>query len=391
MKLPRSLAGRMLAIALAQMSILAIAAIAIFYLTRPDHGGGGPPGGPGHGPPPGLRVDRGPPDHGPPDRGPPDHAAPLGPWLTLAVGFVVLGIGAVLTARWIVRPIGKIESIASAIGHGDLTARSGLARDDELGRLAKRIDEMAEQIQQMLSHERELLANVAHELRTPLSRIGVALDLAGEGDGERARTSLGEIAVDIAELEVIVDDVLTALRYDVTRGASMPLRRERTAPDAIAAAAAERMRARHPERPLEVSIAPALPDLDVDPVLFRRVIDNLLENSHKYTPERTSPILLAVRPGERRVEFEVVDRGIGIATADMPNIYHSFFRAERSRSRETGGVGLGLTLAKRIVEAHGGAIEITSSVGKGTRARVCLPAAGDAATSACSTPDLLGP
>ena len=366
MKLPRSLAGRMLVLALAQMAILAIAALVIFYFTRPEHGGGAPPGGLGHGPPP-----HGP--GGPGGHGPPGGPSPVGPWLTLAVGFVVLGIGAVMTARWIVRPIGKLEAIASALGRGDLTARSGLLRDDEIGRLARRIDETAEQIQQMLSRERELLANVAHELRTPLSRIGVALDLAGEGDGQRARASLGEIAVDVAELEVIVDDILTALRYDVTRGASMPLHRERTSPGAIAVAAAERMRARHPERPLAVSVAESLPGIDVDPVLFRRAIDNLLENAHKYTPERVSPILLVVRSGDRAVEFDVIDRGMGIATADLPNIYNPFFRAERSRSRETGGVGLGLTLAKRIVEAHGGAIEITSAVGKGTRARVRVP------------------
>jgi signal transduction histidine kinase len=291
------------------------------------------------------------------------------------IGFLVLGIGSLMTARWIVRPIEKLESTAGALGRGDLTARSGLVRDDELGRLAQRIDEMADQIQQMLAHERELLANVAHELRTPLSRIGVALDLAGEGDGKRARASLGEIAVDVGELEVIVDDILTALRYDVTRGASMPLRRERTSPETIANASAERMRAQHPERPLELSIASELPAIEVDPVMFRRALDNLLENSHKYTPERTSPIRLAVRRADAGVEFEVVDRGIGIATADMPNIYNSFFRAERSRSRETGGVGLGLTLAKRIVEAHGGVIELTSAVGKGTRARVSIPGA----------------
>lgn len=355
----------MLALALAQMLLLALAAIVIFYLTAPGHDGG-PPGGPLHGPGPGHPAG-----HGPSDR-----PVPIGPWLTLAVGFVVLAIGALLTARWIVRPIEKLASVASALGQGDLTARSGLVRDDELGRLAKRIDEMGEQLQQMMSHERELLANVAHELRTPLSRIGVALDLAGEGDGKRARTSLGEIAVDIGELEVIVDDILTALRYDVTRGVAMPLHRERLAPALIANASAERMRARHPERPLAVSIAQDLADIEVDPVLFRRAIDNLLENSHKYTPDRSSPILLVVRSAPQRIEFDVVDRGIGIATADMPNIYNSFFRSERSRSRETGGVGLGLTLAKRIMEAHGGAIEITSATGKGTRARVWIPVTG---------------
>ena len=362
MTLPRSLTGRMVAIAVAQMVILAIAAIVIWYftwyITHPDPGG----------PPPGL-------DPAHPPGPPPDRGSVLGPWLTLGVGLVVLCIGAVLTARWIVGPIVKLEATASALARGDLTARSGLVRGDELGRLARRIDDMGEEIQRMLVHERELLANVAHELRTPLSRIGVALDLAGEGDGQRARTSLGEIAVDVAELEVIVDDILTALRYDVTRGASLPLHRERTAPATIATAAAARMRTRHPDRPLELSLGGELPEVDVDPVLFRRAIDNLLENAHKYTPERASPIVLAVRGAADRVDFEVIDRGIGIATADLPNIYNSFFRSERSRSRETGGVGLGLTLAKRIVEAHGGAIEVTSAVGRGTRARVSVPAA----------------
>ena len=343
MKVPfKTLGSRMLALAIAQMIILAVTAVVIFYFTRPDA----------------------PPHH--------DRAASIGPPLTLLCGFLVLAIGAILTARWIVRPIRTLTRTADAIGEGELSARSELTRQDELGVLGGRIDQMAEQIERMIANERELLANVAHELRTPLARIGVALDLANEGDGDRARASLGEIGVDVAELEVIVDDVLTALRYGVSRGASLPLRRSRVAPGSIATAAADRMRARHPERPLEVAITPDLPEIDVDPVLFRRVVDNLLENSHKYTPEKVSPILLAVRLANARIEFEVVDRGIGIATGDLPNIYNTFFRGERSRSRETGGVGLGLTLAKRIVEAHGGSIDVSSQKGGGTTARITI-------------------
>jgi signal transduction histidine kinase len=338
----------MVLLAILQMAVLAVAGVIIWYFTAPEH--------------PHLHLE--PHAH---------HQHNVGPLLTLVVGVIVLLTGSLLTARWLVRPLRQVSDTARALGEGNLAARTNLARADELGQLARRIDEMAAQIERMVATERELLANVAHELRTPLSRIGVALDLAGEGNADRARTSLGEIAVDVAELEVIVDDVLTALRYDVTRG-GMPLRRARTSPEAIATAAAERMLARHPDRPLEVAIAPNLPDIDVDPVMFRRVVDNLLENSHKYTPEKIAPIVLAVRQVAGDVEIEVIDRGMGIATADMPNIYDPFFRAERSRSRETGGVGLGLTLAKRIVEAHGGGIEITSSIGTGTRARISVPA-----------------
>jgi two-component system OmpR family sensor kinase len=345
MKRFRSLASRLILLAAAQMTVFTIVAIVIWWFTAPRH----------HAPPPGERGFN------------------VGPWLTLASGYAVLALGALLTARWIVRPIERLSKTARAIGGGDLHARSELDRGDEIGELGHRVDEMAAQIEQQLVTERELLANVAHELRTPLSRIGVALDLAGEGDSERARSSLGEIAVDVDELETIVDDILSALRLDITQGAALTLRRTHVEPMAIAQTAVDKLRSRHPERPLELTVVPELPAIDVDPVLFRRVIDNLLQNAHKYTPDRSSPIKLDVGRSGGRVEFAVTDRGIGIAPADLPRVFTSFFRGDRSRSRETGGVGLGLTLARRIVEAHGGAIAITSEAGSGTKVTVSIP------------------
>lgn len=303
-----------------------------------------------------------------------------GPLLVLIGGFVILVLGALITARWIVRPIERLSRTARALGSGDLQARSRLDRADEIGELGHRFDEMAERIAGLLVTEKELLANVAHELRTPLTRIGVALDLANEGDAEAARASLVEIAVDVSELETIVDDILTAMRFEIAPGqaaAQLPLRKTVVPPHEIAAAAVERLRARHPGRPLEL-VAGEVPEIHVDPVLFRRVIDNLLENAHKYTPDLSAPIELAVgrSPGRSAagVVFEIRDRGVGISPEDLPRIFTAFFRGERSRSRETGGVGLGLTLAKRIVEAHGGEIEVTSTVNIGTTVRVSIPA-----------------
>jgi signal transduction histidine kinase len=201
----------------------------------------------------------------------------------------------------------------------------------------------------------------------------VALDLAAEGDSTRARASLEDIAVDVAELETIVDDILTAMRFEFGR-AELPLRRAPVEPGAIANTAAERLRARHPGRTLEVSVAAELPEIDVDPVLFRRVVDNLLENAHKYTPDTTSPIALNVTRDPSNVVFEVVDRGVGIAADDLAQVFTAFFRGDRSRSRETGGVGLGLTLARRIAVAHGATISLASEVGAGTTARLTIPA-----------------
>ena len=357
-----------------------------------DDGPGGPgPGGPGPGGPggprPGLRrfarhrlvlafrphairgvlVARG-------VRGsPPSFTGPL---LVLVGGFAILVIGALITARWIVRPIERLSRTARALGSGDLKARSRLDRADEIGELGHRFDEMAERIAGLLVTEKELLANVAHELRTPLTRIGVALDLANEGDAEAARASLIEIAVDVSELETIVDDILTAMRFEIAPGkgpAQLPLRRVVVPAGEIATAAAERMRVRHPERPLQVTTGDGVPAIYVDPALLRRVIDNLLENAHKYTPDRASPIALAVEQVGGRVVFEVRDHGLGISPDDLPQIFTAFFRGDRSRSRETGGVGLGLTLAKRIVEAHDGTIEVTSTLNAGSTVRVAIP------------------
>jgi len=170
--------------------------------------------------------------------------------LTFACGLVVLVLGALVTARWIVRPIEQLSRTARALGAGDLRARSRLSRGDEIGELGQRFDEMADRVHGLLVTEKELLANVAHELRTPLTRIGVALDLASEGDSAAARASLAEIAVDIAELETIVDDILIAMRFELVSGnagaSQLPLHRAPTPAAEIVTASAERFRARHP-------------------------------------------------------------------------------------------------------------------------------------------------
>ena len=316
-----------------QLVILAIAVVAVGFLV----------GGPQHDrdhdrgpPPPGFDApgphDRGPPPpHGPP-HGPP---GPTGPLVTFfAFGLVIVAIGAIVTSR---------------------------------------------RIQRMLNAEKELLANVSHELRTPLARIRVALDLASEGDAEAARASLAEIAVDLGELETLLDDVLTSTRLELSGAgppdAGLPMHPEETAPEDLVAKAVERFRAAHPKRELVVTVAQGLPKVLADPMLMRRVLDNLLQNAHKYTPDLAAPIRVTAAADQGGVELAVEDKGQGIAAEDLEHVFTPFFRADRSRSRGTGGVGLGLTLAKRIVEAHHGTIAISSKPGVGTNVRVHLPKA----------------
>jgi two-component system OmpR family sensor kinase len=306
-----------------------------------------------------------------------EHAQPpgwLGPILIAVFGVVILVVGPVLTARWIVRPIELLSRTASAFGSGDLQARSRLRRTDEIGDLGRRVDEMADRIEALIRSEKELFANVAHELRTPLARIGVALDLAAAGDGTAARSSLTEIAVDLTELETIVDDILSTIRFEIAEGAAaVPLRRQPVTASAIVVAAVERHTLRHPTRAVDVDLAGDLPALHVDPMLVRRALDNLLENAHAYTPDPAATTCVRVRAGSAIAIFEVIDHGVGIAPTDLTRVFTAFFRGDRSRSRATGGVGLGLTLTRRIVEAHGGTIAVTSSVGDGSVFRFTLP------------------
>jgi signal transduction histidine kinase len=302
----------------------------------------------------------------------------------LAAALLVLALLSIPLARSVTAPVEQLAALTRAFGAGDLSARVRSKRGDEIGDLGRAFDEMADRIADLRRSEKELLANVSHELRTPLARISVALDIASEGDAGAARRSLEEIAVDLGELEGMIDDILTTTRMDLQsrshKATGFSLRRSNVAPGSVAEQASERFRARYPERELLLSIAAGLPEVFVDAGLLRRVLDNLLDNAQKYSPPERA-IRLSLSFGSELV-FEVTDDGIGIAPNDMPRVFEPFFRAERSRSRGTGGVGLGLTLAKRIVDAHDGRIELASAAGQGTRARVYLAPTPLAAASA---------
>lgn len=279
-----------------------------------------------------------------------------------------------LFARSLGRPLRKLASVARAFGSGQLDARARLDRRDELGAVANAFDDMADRITALLQSQRELLANVSHELRTPLARIRVALDLAADGDAEASREALANISTDWGDLERLVEDVLAAARLDLGSSApgGLPLRRDHVNLTELALAALTRFQVVYPSERLELELADDLPPIIGDGALLRRVIDNLVDNSRKYSEPRSTVTLRVFRQGEQAV-ISVIDHGMGIDAADLPHIFTPFFRADRSRTRKTGGVGMGLALVRRIVNAHGGEIEVKSEVGQGTEVQVRLP------------------
>nr|WP_216672635.1 HAMP domain-containing sensor histidine kinase [Corallococcus exiguus] len=304
----------------------------------------------------------------------------------IIVGLVLActAITSVVFARTLAGPLEKLASAARAFGAGRLDVRAGLRRKDELGLVSEAFDEMAGRITQLLRSQKELLANVSHELRTPLSRIRVALDLAAEGDAQTARELLPDITEDLSELERLVSDVLTTSRLElVTEGASgvPPLRLERVDANALLDKAAARFHTARPKHRLEVQVDGTLPALEADPVLLRRVLDNLLDNAGKYSEPGTTVKLHARAAGDG-LQVDIQDQGIGIEAQDLSRVGTPFFRTDRSRARTTGGVGLGLALVRRILDAHHGCLTLESQPGQGTTARVVLPGVG-----AADTPD----
>ncbi len=294
------------------------------------------------------------------------------PWsyvLPMCAGILVLvGVASVWFSRRLARPLDQLAAAARRFGAGDMTARARLARHDELGDVGRAFDDMAERTASVMQSQRRLMGDVSHELRTPLARIRVALELAAE-DPVAAQDVLVDVGTDLDEIDQLIGDILTTARLD---GAAAKIDRHATSVGELAERAVKRFTARHPERVLEQTIGDGDRAIECDPLLLRRAIDNLLDNAAKYS-EASTPVTFAVHPNGTGVAFEISDRGIGMTPDDLDQAFTPFWRADGSRTRKTGGVGLGLALARRIARAHGGEVTLASTPGQGTTARLDVP------------------
>jgi len=290
--------------------------------------------------------------------------------ILFGIVFVLLALVSVPVARSIARPLEKLGALSRELGAGNLSIRADASRRDEVGDLARAFNDMAERVQKLRHAEKELLANVSHELRTPLARMRVVLELATESDPAQVQRYLGEISEDLTELEQLLEDIIASARLDLIEGKTVDpyasFRRGHVDVGTMVEAVAKRFRERHGR-----AIVCRIPDEPIgvlaDNIMLRRVLENMVDNARKYSPD-DRPITIEVEPvAGDKVRVSVIDEGGGISSEDLPHVFTSFFRADRSRTRNSGGVGLGLSLARRIVEAHGGRIDLVSKVGAGTR------------------------
>jgi signal transduction histidine kinase len=300
--------------------------------------------------------------------------------LGLLVALLVIGLVAIPMARSLARPLERLTKTARTLAEGDLTVRTNLQRRDEVGLLAQTFDDMATRLEFRIKNEKELLANISHELRTPLARIRVALELCEEEPSsiEDIRRHLTGIGGDVNELDQLLENVFTITRLDLGAGNSddgrLAVDKQDLDLTKLLGRASQRFQAVNPKYNLRLSIPKQLPQVMADPALIRRVIDNLLDNAAKYAEPETE-VELVVSVDAKNIVLAVKDRGFGISEQDLIHIFDAFYRTERSRKLKIDGTGLGLTLCKRIVEAHAGSIRARQRQDKGTTIEFSLPLA----------------
>jgi two-component system OmpR family sensor kinase len=305
--------------------------------------------------------------------------------LRLTEGIVSLAVlaGLGLVSYWLVRrglrPLEEIGVTAGAIAAGDLTRRVEPTDDrTEIGRLGLALNEMLAQIEAAFDERRasearlrRFVADASHELRTPLTSIRGYAELFRRGADTRPEDlakSMQRIEAEASRMGVLVDDLLLLARLDQGR----PLEREEVDLARIATDATESARAIDPDRPISLdSDGSAL--LVGDEGRLRQVLDNLLDNTRVHTPQGT-PVRVRVAERNSEVILSVTDEGPGLPPEVAPRVFERFYRGDPTRSRGTGGAGLGLSIVSAIVQAHGGSVSATSPNGSGTTFEVRLPA-----------------
>lgn len=271
--------------------------------------------------------------------------------------------GAYLLIRRLMRPVKFLEEGIRETGRGNLAHRVPVTSSDELGELSRSFNEMNEKISEMMESRERLLLDVSHELRSPLTRMRVALEFL---PGGKARAS---VADDIDALDAMVTGILETER--MKRGVGVKSVRVELAElvrdiGSGFGASGERIAIRHRgDGPFEVR---------GDRGRLGMVIRNLLENALKYSDESGAPVDVELSVSGDRIVAMVRDRGIGIRAEEQEKIFEPFYRTDSSRTRDTGGYGLGLHLCRKIVEAHGGTLALESEPGRGSSFTVSLPA-----------------
>jgi signal transduction histidine kinase len=299
-------------------------------------------------------------------------------WLLLAV--VAAGLAAVLLtlalSRRILRPIEALTAAARQMEKGDLSQRVEVKSKDEIGQLAHAFNAMADGLARLEQLRRNMVTDVAHELRTPLSNIRGYLEAMRDGVAQPSPVLIDSLYEEAMLLNRLVDDLQ---ELALAEAGQLKLVRQ---PVALAEIVEKVVNVIQPQvtdkgLKLETDLPADLPLVDVDPNRVGQILRNLLTNAVHYTPPG-GKITVAARLASAEVEVRVQDTGVGIAPEHLPYVFDRFYRADKSRARVSGGAGLGLAIVKQLVEAHGGRVWAESTPGSGATLGFTLPVSGQA-------------
>ncbi len=292
--------------------------------------------------------------------------------LSAGVGLMaVLLVLATIFSRQISAPLRHISSAAQAIACGDHSSRVQPANVRELAELADSFNRMAEALQRADQQRRQLTADIAHELRTPLSIIKGRLEGIQDGIYEADAEQIEALLSEVALLERLINDLHLLALADAGQ---LPLYREVVSPVMLVNEAVRSFTPLATGRDVHLHsiVEEHLPDIEIDPQRITQVLGNLISNALRHTPAG-GEIVVSAHRDPNGICFAVRDTGTGIDPVDLPYIFERFYRVDRARSRSSGGAGLGLAIARRLVEAHGGQIWATSTLGQGTTVSFLLP------------------
>jgi signal transduction histidine kinase len=306
----------------------------------------------------------------PSDANPPSREAHLVPaWIAMTTGTaaVALLLAFTLSGR-ILRPVGELTKAAHRMRHGDLDVRVTPHGDDEIARLGRAFNEMAERLGQVERAKRQMVGDVAHELRSPVTNLRCGLEAIQDG-----LVALDRSQIDALHSETLLLQRLIADLQDLALADAGGLALDRHPVDVAETV----RRATGPQTggaTVRLSIEPGAARVIADPGRLEQMLRNLIDNARRHTPDEGRIDVSAARDGGQ-IRIAVADTGCGIPPAHLPHVFDRFYRADPSRDRATGGAGLGLAIVRRLAEAHGGTVTAASDGdGRGATVTITLPA-----------------
>ncbi|MEW6030172.1 MAG: sensor histidine kinase [Chloroflexota bacterium] len=291
----------------------------------------------------------------------------------LGATIVALLLG-VLLSRTLTRPIRELTAATQSVADGKLGLQVSVRSRDELGELAASFNKMSADLARSVNARRQMTADIAHELRTPLSLILGHAEAVHDGVLPPTRENFEIIRDEAARLEHLVDDLRTLSLADA---GELSMEKETVKPKKLLQEVASLYQYRLPQKniSLDLQTPDGLPDIKADASRLTQVLTNLLDNALRHTPDG-GRIVLAARGTKDGLLLWIQDSGPGVAGGDLGRIFDRFYRLDSARTREQGGSGLGLAIARSIVQAHGGQMWAESQPGQGLAIFIQLPAQG---------------